>query len=943
MCISNFRIAVAAVFIISHKPFPTAALETMKMIKEKNPLSQKILDLTLEIIYLLTGEDHIVVKKSGWSSAAISSHKLLERLGGIHNASVEPSPPSLIHERHNEQKILELSNQIIRLLTGEVPIRCEDVSVYLSMEEWEYVERHKELYEDVVMEDHQPVITLDNSASGESHSYSLPDFGKKTKNENITDHGGKCLKITEATTGRAESATSTERESLASEERHVPEKEIYPITEPTEYSPPDIKEEPASCDEGNLTDTDMYEPPEHTQTQYTSTYTGAESESHGEGDISHPDISPLPEHTQTEYPSTDIKEESPTYGEGNLTDSDMYEPPEHTQNEYLRIVIKEESPTYGEGNLTDSDMYEPQEHTHTQYISNVEECLKGKVNATEPRKPEKSKYPKADVFPVTISADPLTQNPNNRGNSVTEMENVSYSESTYTCETNCREEKISSDFGENSIDSSVHLIYHEVHTENQPLSCSVCKEYFTDIIALQKHLMGHKRKRPYKCVECGKCFPVPAQLIRHQRIHTGEKIFKCNECGKCFPIPFELIRHQRIHTGENPFKCTECEKCFAVESNLIKHARIHIGDKVTFNANLLIQNPNNRGNSVTETKKFSYCESNYTSETNCREDKVSSNFVENSAHSLDCLKLQKVHTEEHPVSCSVCEKHFRDTIALKRHMRSHKRKRPYKCTECGKWFPVPSELIRHMRIHTGEKPFKCTECGKCFSVKSTLINHTRIHTGEKPFKCTECEKCFVVESNLIKHARIHIGDKVTFNANLIQNLNNRGNSVTETKKVSYCESNYTSETNCRRDNVSSNFVENSAHSLDCLKLQKVHTEEHPVSCSVCEKHFRDTISLKTHMRSHKRKRHYNCTECGKWFPVPSELVRHQRIHTGEKPFKCTECGKCFSVKSTLTNHVMIHTGEKPYKCTECGRCFTQSSNLTSHKNKHVGEKNISMH
>uniref|UniRef100_A0A8C5PS14 Uncharacterized protein n=1 Tax=Leptobrachium leishanense TaxID=445787 RepID=A0A8C5PS14_9ANUR len=588
------------------------------MNKATNPTTQRILDLTLEIIYLLTGEDHMVVKVHDMDN---SSHKMLG-YSRTQKPSVERPPPSLIHERHNEQKILELSNQIIRLLTGEVPIRCEDVTVYLSMEEWEYVERHKDLYEDVMMEDHQPVITLDNSASGEFHSpASLPDFGTKSEIENITDNGERCR------TGQAESVRHTKRESLASEERHVPEKEIYPITEhaQTRCPPTDIKEEPALCDKGNLTDSDIYE---RTQTPYTSTHTKAESDPCGEGDVTDPDRFPPRDHTLTDNPFTDIKEESQISEGGNLTDSDMYKPPEHT---------------------------------HTIYISNVEECVKGKINATEPRNPNKSECPKADVSPVTINADPLTQNPNNRGNSVTEPEKDSYCESTDTSETNCREENVSSDCRKNSTCRSGSLNHQKVHTEEEPFS-SVCEKRFKNDIALQTHQRIHRRIKPFKCAECEKCFPLNCELVRHQRIHKGEKPYNCTECGKCFTQGSYLASHLMIHTGEKPYKCPECGKCFSQKSVLAAHKFIHTGEK-----------------------PFS-----------CPE--CGKCFTQASA----LTRHKKIHKGEKPFQCPVCGKCFTRTAHVTRHKSIHTGEKPFQCPECGECFTLSANLAKHRKIHTRE-------------------------------------------------------------------------------------------------------------------------------------------------------------------------------------------------------------------------------------------------
>ena len=66
-----------------------------------------------------------------------------------------------------------------------------------------------------------------------------------------------------------------------------------------------------------------------------------------------------------------------------------------------------------------------------------------------------------------------------------------------------------------------------------------------------------------------------------------------------------------------------------------------------------------------------------------------------------------------------------------------------------------------MRVHTDEKPFMCNICNKSYREKSYLVVHIRTHTGAKPFECDKCGKCFLQSGDLKRHvARIHTEKKI---------------------------------------------------------------------------------------------------------------------------------------------------------------------------------------
>ncbi|PIO25799.1 hypothetical protein AB205_0200570 [Aquarana catesbeiana] len=148
------------------------------MDKNRDHVAKKILKLTLKIIHLLTGEDYGPINKECICNAPLNKSQ---------SPIMEPPPSSLIPEGTNDQKILEVTNKIIKLLTGEVPIRCQDVTIHFSVEEWEYLEGHKDLFEDIMEDDWQTLTPLGELISCGTPERSPSPVYAQNRLENIVD------------------------------------------------------------------------------------------------------------------------------------------------------------------------------------------------------------------------------------------------------------------------------------------------------------------------------------------------------------------------------------------------------------------------------------------------------------------------------------------------------------------------------------------------------------------------------------------------------------------------------------------------------------------------------------------------------------------------------------------------------------------------------------
>uniref|UniRef100_A0A6I8R298 C2H2-type domain-containing protein n=1 Tax=Xenopus tropicalis TaxID=8364 RepID=A0A6I8R298_XENTR len=513
----------------------------------RNPATERIMDLILEIIWLLTGEDCVVVKKQDGHSVPSSSANVSEGYCTVQGPHKDPMPRSQPPESNS-------SRRAHQPLPCEVPARSEDVAIRVTIEEREYREGHKERHKGKARprKDRPPLSEFPEI----SERCRLPAYSHNTPEENrlippnyqmepgdgtVPQHWKEEEELPNQTPLEPfPTQTAPDRCPIPSYSQHcASESDGIPLgyKEEDEETPTEMSSDEATSSR-NIADT-AHSPP------YSQDFIQEEENSITQGlQAEQIDVIVLERCKEEEIPA-EISTGNPITWEAQLDARPILPSmPDFGNRNFVTAP-----PFCGDGrkpmNVPESHPALPVPKDPSGYHYNCREC--GRVFSSELE------------F---------------RSHQILHANKATYGGFGYEArEDLAAHPRVQRD------ESAETLLYNSTNPEQPPkkksymcLVCGKCLSQKSDLII---HQRIHTEEKAFACAHCGKCFRHKSTLVIHQRIHTGEKPFVCCDCGKSFKQSGHHLAHRRIHTGERPFSCTECGKSFKRKSTLHSHQRTH--------------------------------------------------------------------------------------------------------------------------------------------------------------------------------------------------------------------------------------------------------------------------------------------------------------------------------------------------------------------------------
>ncbi|XP_068111938.1 oocyte zinc finger protein XlCOF7.1-like isoform X2 [Hyperolius riggenbachi] len=414
-------------------------------------MTEKILHLTLEIIYLLSGENYVAFKLS---DGFVASNLMKIQSCPAKESSVQPV-------RKKNKKVKEITSQMIELLTGEVPIRCEDeirTSDFLT-EEGEYLDS----------------ATIQRSPEGSSSGNTPSRYSSSFYSQSsVQDHHHQDENVIN---NQAKVKDEAEEMCVRADEPH--EEEIPPETS-TDIRGTQVnisaeeKEGQVKIKEDYLS-TDIDTGGQHSRIYLKNHRLVSEEMNDDDITAGCPVEKQIPPNLYPAPISADLLCDPSAPG-GSF--------PDHSP-----FTTYHSAP--GE-----AEMF-PSSECGKYFTQSVDLIPHQRVHAGE------------KIYSCLQSGKGFSQR-----QTLVKHQQTHSAKKLYICK----------DCGKCFTHRGYFLTHQMTHTGERPYSCSDCGRCFTDRSNCSRHQRTHSGEKPFSCSECGECFQRKSSMIRHKQVHKSGRI-----------------------------------------------------------------------------------------------------------------------------------------------------------------------------------------------------------------------------------------------------------------------------------------------------------------------------------------------------------------------------------------------------------------------------------
>lgn len=206
------------------------------------------------------------------------------------------------------------------------------------------------------------------------------------------------------------------------------------------------------------------------------------------------------------------------------------------------------------------------------------------------------------------------------------------------------------------------------------------------------------------------------------------------------------------------------------------------------------------------------------------------------------------HSKKYPFICDICGEVFSRNqqfqVHLTIHERDRKNSRVWTCPQCNEGFTKKYLYRNHLQVTKHQdRSMICELCGAQFNDNVKLNQHIkRVHNGIAR-KCQYCDQVFDQKCNLDRHMRLH----------------------TQVNKTFICE------------HCGDAYYTNEAVRQHCITA---HEQRPKVACTVCQKEFKNTRSLRIHIASHSDQRPFACSQCPQviiWYKHNCDVFNYNHL------------------------------------------------------------------